>query len=275
MKYEIDIHFFKEKLTSLMIKKGMIDSKGKPDKIQLYNLLYPSDKITAEFCKLDRQGVTDKTRNISNWLSGKNYPKDIKRILEICNALECDLDYFFTDMEAPTHDLAFIKKEIGLSVDSVLYLRSATNYERLTLDVLLSQGYFKDICLAIYSYMQTLYKDMNIEDKDTNEIQNIQDSEKLEIAEYRASKHFSNLLINKLANNKDIQNYNYNEHTLEVLIHGMNAIKSWMDAVGYQSIEKKLWTKAREKGLSFNDICNLSSAEWEAMIREELQNEIT
>lgn len=48
-----------------------------------------------------------------------------------------------------------------------------------------------------------------------------------------------------------------------------------MDAVGYQSIEKKLWTKAREKGLSFNDICNLSSEEWATMIREELQNEIT
>lgn len=107
-----------------MIKKGMVDKKGNPDKIQLYNLLYPNDQITANFCKLDRQGVTDKTRNISNWLNGKNYPKDIKKILDICNALECDLDYFFTDMKSSTHDLAFIEKETGLTQSSIQTLLS-------------------------------------------------------------------------------------------------------------------------------------------------------
>lgn len=102
----------------------MIDKKGKPDKIDLYNLLYPTNAITKKDCEIDRQAVTDKTRNIDNWLKGKNYPKRISDVLELCNALSCDLDYFFTKMSAPTHDVEFISKETGLSTDAIETLKS-------------------------------------------------------------------------------------------------------------------------------------------------------
>lgn len=119
MKYEIDTHLFSRKLSSILIEKGMIDKKGNPDKIALYNLLYPNNKITEKDCEIDRQAVTDKTRNISNWLKGNNYPKRISDVLELCNALDCDLDYFFTDMPAPTHDIEFISQKTGLNKKSI------------------------------------------------------------------------------------------------------------------------------------------------------------
>lgn len=123
MKYEIELHIFHKKLNQIMIEKGIVDKKGKADPIKLYNLLYPNDQITEDKLKLDRQLCTDKTRKVQNWIQGKNYPKSISDILSLCNALDCDLDYFFTDMECPTHDLQFIHKETGLSETSIKWLQ--------------------------------------------------------------------------------------------------------------------------------------------------------
>lgn len=218
MKYEIDTHLFSQKLSSLLIQKDMIDKKGKPDKIALYNLLCPTDVITENDCRTDRQSVTDKTRNISNWLKGNNYPKRISDVLALCNALDCDLDYFFTNMPAPTHDIEFISKETHLSCDAILYIQNATEYEQLILDTILKKEYFWDICYAIYSYMQTYYKEFQIQDDSTENIK-LQDKEKMEFAEYRATKHFSDTLINKLAKDEDIKKYNKYEHDMEILRH--------------------------------------------------------
>ena len=222
MKYEIDVHLFSKKLSSLLIKKEMIDKKGEPDKIALYNLLYPKNAINDEDCKIDRQAVTDKTRNISNWLKGNNYPKRISDVLDLCNALDCDLDYFFTNMPAPTHDIEFISKETNLSCDAILYIQNATEYEQLILDTILKKEYFWDICYAIYSYMQTYYKEFQIQDANTGNV-NLQDKEKMEFAEYRATKHFSNTLINKISKDEDIKKYNKYEHDLEILRHTLSS----------------------------------------------------
>lgn len=119
MKYEIDLHLFSNKLSSLIKKKGLVDKKGKPNKIAFFNTLYPDAAITDEQYKIDRQGVTDTTRTVDNWLKGKNYPKTIPDVLHLCNSLGCDLDYFFTDMDAPTHDLDFISKETGLYSETI------------------------------------------------------------------------------------------------------------------------------------------------------------
>ncbi len=66
--------------------------------------------------------------------------------------------------------------------------------------------------------MQTYYKEIHIQDKDTGDTQ-LKDTEKMEFAEYRANKHFSDVLINKLANDEDIQKYNKYEHDMETLRH--------------------------------------------------------
>lgn len=119
MKYEIDLHLFSKKLCSIMKRKKLTDKKGNPCPIALYNLLYPDDIITEDKLKKDRQEATDKTRNIRNWINGKNYPKNISTILSLCNALEIDLDYLFTDMECQTHNTQFIRNETGLSESNI------------------------------------------------------------------------------------------------------------------------------------------------------------
>ena len=128
MKYEIEIHIFSEKLNRIMLEKGLVNKKGKADPIKLYNLLYPNDEITDDMFKLDGQKYRDKTHNILNWIQGKNYPKSIKDILSLCNALECDLDYFFTDMECPTHDIQFIHDYIGISKEAINELHRLTTF---------------------------------------------------------------------------------------------------------------------------------------------------
>ncbi len=115
-KYEIELHSFKKKLNQIMIKKGLVNKRGNADPIKLYNLLNPNDQITEDMLKRERLNCMDKVRKLSNWIRGCNYPKTIVDILSLCNALDCDLDYFFTDMEAPTHDLQFISDEMGLPV---------------------------------------------------------------------------------------------------------------------------------------------------------------
>ncbi len=128
MKYNNNPHLFAQKLSRIMIEKDMVDKKGNPDKVALYNLLYPNDLITTDIKKKDSQFVTDKTRAISNWLNGKNYPKKISDVLFLCNALDCDLDYFFCDMPAPTHDEEFIIKETGLSFRAIAMLKKLLTY---------------------------------------------------------------------------------------------------------------------------------------------------
>lgn len=119
MGYVIDLHLFSKKLCSIMKKKKLTDKKGNPCPISLYNMLYPNDIITEAELKEDRQKATDKTRNIRNWINGKNYPKNISDILRLCNALEVDLDYLFTDMKCKTHDIQYISDKTGLSEDAI------------------------------------------------------------------------------------------------------------------------------------------------------------
>ena len=51
MKYEIDTHLFSQKLSSILIEKGMIDKKGNPYKIALYNKGDNSFKIFTRKAK--------------------------------------------------------------------------------------------------------------------------------------------------------------------------------------------------------------------------------
>ena len=244
MKYVSDLHLFSNKLETILTKKKLIKKNGHPDTTAVYNLMYENDQITEDDLKQDRQAVTDKTRAVSNWIKGKHYPKTIYDLLLLCNALECDLDYFFTDMEAPTHDLQFISDTTGLSSDSIEYMRNVSEYELKLLDALLRNGYFNEIAAAIHSYMETRFKNLELQDNFTGN-KNLE-SEKMDIAEYRATKRFSETLVKKIAENKEIQNYSRWDHALEG-IHN-NPLKP--DPAYIRKI-----TEAIRSGKTFNDIC--------------------
>lgn len=105
-----------------MKKRGMTYKNNQPDPILLYNAFYPHDQLQI----IDQNGngfgrseYTEKTRKFDNWIKGKSYPKTITDMLQLCNALNCDLDYFFTDMNCTTHDLQFIQDKTGLSENAI------------------------------------------------------------------------------------------------------------------------------------------------------------
>lgn len=141
------------------VEKGLIDKKGKPDPIALYNLLHPTDAITPELLKSDRQAATDKPRNIRNWINGKNYPKNIADVLSLCNALGCELDYLFTDMQCKTHDKQFIQDSIGLSEANIEYLKYKKklycNYID-SLNILLSSDNFDNTLYHLTEYIKAV-----------------------------------------------------------------------------------------------------------------------
>lgn len=154
MKYESDEHTFGEKLKNIMIEKGMIDKKGKPDKVALYNLLFPNAIITEDLRQQDPQKVVDLTRTISYWLKGNRYPKTINSILDICNALNCDLDYFFTDLKAPTHDIQFISTQLDISYKSVMEIINYDSEIKKLLDSIIcgESDLLYALLLALWQY---------------------------------------------------------------------------------------------------------------------------
>jgi len=159
VKYDIDLHTFSQKLIILMEKYKLINKKGRPDTIKLYNMLYPNDKITDELIKKDRQVVTDKTRKIDNWVKGKNYPKSISEIIALCNAFECDMDYFFTNMSCETHNKQFIHDYTGLSENAINKLKYYNRQMHNCIDalnILLVSANFENVLYRIKKYMKAV-----------------------------------------------------------------------------------------------------------------------
>lgn len=250
MKYVFDFHLFSKRLTEYMVNHNMVDSKGKPDKIALYNRLNPNQAITEADIKSDRQKVTDKTRYIDNWLKEKNLPR-LEDVISLCNALDCDFDYFFTNMKQTTRDLQYISTVTNLSESSIKYLENSKPYEYDLLDILLKNDYYKPLCFAIGDYLQTLlYKEMEI--KDGSDIQQISDSEKQDIAQFRATKRFIEVL-ELLATNEDAQKLNRFEHDLSDLR------KSWKPSTMYEQLVK---TAQYLTSKEFQDDVKQAEQEW-------------
>ncbi len=154
-------------------------------------------------------------------LNYKGIPPKVETdiLLAYSEYFNVSIDYLLCLTDIPFKDKEIPKlEELRLSSDAILYIKNASEYEQLTLDTLLKKKYFRDICYAIYSYMQTYYKEFQIQDNNTGNVR-LQDKEKMEFAEYRATKHFSDTLINKIAKDEDIKKYNKYEHSLETLQH--------------------------------------------------------
>lgn len=159
-KYVIDLHEFSKKLCSLMVKKGMVYNGNKPDPIALYNAMHKNDQIIIKnMIGFRRSDYTQKIRPQINWINGENYPKRISDILELCNALDCDLDYLFTDMQCQTHDVQFIHDYTGLSEDAINKLeyhnRQMHHYIE-SLNILLSSANFGNALYYINKYIKAV-----------------------------------------------------------------------------------------------------------------------
>lgn len=163
MIYEIDLHFFAQKLSSLMKERGMVDKKGNPDSKELYKAMYPNN---IETDSKNGQSLTDKARAQDNWIKGKNFPQDITKLLELCNALNCNLDYFFTPMQEATHDMHYICEETGLTTQSVETLKKLHDREQYYTDhdmkilnyILSNTGEFSNFINNIGNYIDNQYQ---------------------------------------------------------------------------------------------------------------------
>lgn len=153
-KYVIDLQIFSKKLCKLLIDKGMIYKKKNPipDPIQLYNALNPNDKISRkDIEKFGRSNYSIKVRSQDDWIKGKHYPKNISDVLNLCNALECDLDYLFTeDMICHTHDEQFISDYTGLSKESIKLLHKLTTYDKGKPRLFILDYFIRNVKFSLY-----------------------------------------------------------------------------------------------------------------------------
>lgn len=72
-------------------------------------------------------------QSISNWETGKSIP-NIATIMKLADVLDCDIDYLLGRIDEPTHDIAFIHAETGLSTAAIKKLRS---YEHGSIPIIL------------------------------------------------------------------------------------------------------------------------------------------
>ena len=56
---------------------------------------------------------------------------DLDNLLALCNLFECDLDYLTGRMEAPTHEIEYIREKTGLSIGAILKIKKlkGTGYD--------------------------------------------------------------------------------------------------------------------------------------------------
>lgn len=144
MNYVIDNHIFAKKLEQRLRELGFVLPNGKIDKIRFYNAMYPETPITDETRRQDgSQHIVDLLRPISKWLKAECYPKTIDILLIICNVLQCDPTYFFTDeLQAPTQSLQNASKALGVSYQALERLQRYSTDTRALLQYLIASDDF-------------------------------------------------------------------------------------------------------------------------------------
>ena len=76
-------------------------------------------RTQQEFSELVEKNI----KTIQNWEQGVALPEMID-LLNICNMLNCDMDYLFGRINSTTHDLKYISDETGVSEDGIRHIQS-------------------------------------------------------------------------------------------------------------------------------------------------------
>ena len=110
---------FGKQLQKRMKQKDIWDNEhNKPDLERLFILMHP-DKIT----EVDRNTkepkyIHSKTRAIRTWTDGQIIP-DIETIVKLCNILDCDIRYLFTEnAEMPNRDIDYLCQTYNINRES-------------------------------------------------------------------------------------------------------------------------------------------------------------
>lgn len=92
---KLSAQFFSKNLKEVMKRKGLVNKKGIPDYIKLYDAFYPNDRLSKN---LEGQALRDKARKFDTWLKGTSYPKSVADLVTLCNILDCSMDFLFSDI---------------------------------------------------------------------------------------------------------------------------------------------------------------------------------
>lgn len=69
--------------------------------------------------------------SLKNWESGRSTPKRIETVIDLCEFLNCDIDYLFGRIDCKTHDSSFIHDYTGLSDEAIENLSFSNHNKRL------------------------------------------------------------------------------------------------------------------------------------------------
>ena len=131
MKYVNEIHYdFDKSKMGNKIRKRM-DELGIQDERTLYALMYPKqaeDVMKSDADLVEKQRIRDTVRYLSNWIKGKNAPKNIEDILLLCKALQCDANYLIMDNSCTTQEIQDIHEYTGLSEEAIENLNVANGF---------------------------------------------------------------------------------------------------------------------------------------------------
>lgn len=135
----------------------------------------------------------EERKTIGNWETG-TVAIPIHRLSDICNLLDCDLDYLFGKIDVPKNNTADIKEETGLSqkaVENLIENRNSTDIQYISslLEYGFMRGFFNEFSLYVNSDKITLPKNND----ELSEI--LLDTDDSKLAEYIKNKdNFTNFI---------------------------------------------------------------------------------
>lgn len=136
--------------------------------------------------------------SISQWFSRRQRPS-IEKLMNICELLDCDIDYFLTNQKNFKKSTAHASETTGLKYETIekIEILKNTNIEIETLDKLLNHKNFERLILLTWDYTHSHNKEITI----TNTLDNSSDSPLIndaqrEMMKYRAVDVFGKILDN-------------------------------------------------------------------------------
>ena len=107
----------------------------------------------------------EERKTVGNWETG-TVAIPIHRLSDICNLLDCDLDYLFGKIDVPKNNTADIMKETGLSqkaVENLIENKNSTDirYINFLLEYGFVRGFFNEFSLYVNSDKITQPKNNN------------------------------------------------------------------------------------------------------------------
>lgn len=118
-------------------------------------------------------------QTISNWETGVS-PPSLKTMMILAEMYECDLDHLTGRLDPPTHDMAFIQKETGLSVEAIKALKEYHEKKQFVVSWLIENPSYLKLIRSIFILL--VYGDM------------IDDEGGKDVLEFKASRMLLNIV---------------------------------------------------------------------------------